>query len=193
LLAAVFAKLRVQYDLYRFYGTNTSLLSFPSGTASFGKGAVDALEGREEAGNGSRLLLRPTLSAKAGPVIIVNRTDLASFHFSGRGPYYLEWSYETLLRDGDRVIENRTDFLYQVIKGPGGASLLAGPYYEIMKTSAGDIKRKRAGVMAYWVPRELPGLFKRPRLYAQIGRYLQDRNRDGEYMAALGMGVDVDL
>jgi mRNA-degrading endonuclease RelE of RelBE toxin-antitoxin system len=58
----------------------------------------------------SRLLIRPTLYAKAGPVIIVNQTDLAYFHFTGKGPYFLEWTYETLLQDGDHVIENRTNF-----------------------------------------------------------------------------------
>lgn len=192
-LAAVFAKIRVQYDVYRFYGTNTSLLSFPSGTAGFGRSEVDALEGREEAGNGSRLLIRPTLYAKVGPLIIVNQTDLAYFEFSGKGPYFLEWTYETLLRDGDRVLENRTNFLYQIMKGRGDVSLLAGPYYEIMKTGDADLKRKRAGVMGYWVPREVLGSFKRPRLYGQIGHYLQDRNRDGEYMASLGIGFDLDL
>src|SRR5512143_3300289 len=108
-LAAVFAKLRIQYDYYRFYGTNTSLLSFPSGTASFGKSDVKALEGTEQAGNGNRFLIRPTLYAKAGPVVIMNQTDLAYFHFTGRGPYFLEWTYETLLRDGDHLVENRTN------------------------------------------------------------------------------------
>jgi hypothetical protein len=125
-LAAVFAKLRVQYDLYRFYGTNSSLLSFPSATASFGRADVDALEGKEETGNGSRLLIRPTLYAKAGPVIIVNQTDLAYFHFAGKGPYFLEWTYETLL--GTETTLLRTDqLLFQIVKGPGDIALLAGP------------------------------------------------------------------
>jgi hypothetical protein len=192
-LAAVFAKIRVQYDLYRFYGTNTSLLSFPSATADFGRAEIDALEGKEEAGNGSRLLIRPTLYAKAGPAIIVNQTDLAYFHFAGKGPYFLEWTYETLLKDGDRVIENRTNILFPIIKGPGEVSLLAGPYYEFMHAGAADLKRKRAGVMAYWVPWDAVGELKRPRFYAQIGHYLEDRNRDGEYMASLGIGFDLDL
>ena len=192
-LAAVFAKLRVQYDLYRFYGTNSSLLSFPSATASFGRADVDALAGTEEAGNGSRLLIRPTLYAKAGSVIIVNQTDLAYFRFTGTGPYFLDWTYETLLKNGDYVIENRTNFLYQFIKGTGDISLMAGPYYEIMHTAAADLKRQRAGVMAYWVPWEAMGALDRPRFFVQIGRYIEDRNREGEYMAAFGMGFDLDL
>ncbi len=193
LLAAIFAKLRIQYDFYRFYGTNTSLLSFPSGTASFGRSEVKALEGTEQAGNGSRFLIRPTLYAKAGPVLIMNRTDLAYFHFSGRGPYFLEWTYETLLRDGDHLIENRTNFLYEIMKGPGEISFLAGPYYEIMRTAAAELERQRAGVMAYWVPREAVGSLRRPRFFAQVGYYIRDRNREGEYTVAAGMGFDLDL
>lgn len=192
-LIAVFAKLRMQYDLYKFYGTNSSLLSFPSATASFGRADVDALKGKEEAGNGSRLLIRPTLYAKAGPVIIVNQTDLAYFHFMGKGPYYLEWTYETLLKDGDHVIENRTNFLFQIVKGAGDTSLLAGPYYEIMHAAAADLNRQRAGIMAYWVPWDTVGTLKRPRFYTQIGYYIEDRNWEGEYMAAFGTGFDLDL
>jgi hypothetical protein len=191
-LAALFANFRVQYDYYRFYGTNTSLLSFPSATAPFGSADVDALKGQEEIGNGTRLLIRPTLYAKAGPIVILNQTDIAYFHFTGKGPYFLEWTYETLLRDGDHVLENRTNVLYQIRKGPGDASLLAGPYYEFMHAAAADLKRQRAGVMGYWVPWDTAGTLHRPRFYAQISRYIEDRNRKGEYMAAFGMGFDLD-
>jgi hypothetical protein len=47
--------------------------------------------------------------------------------------------------------------------------------------------------MAYWVPWDAVGALKRPRFFAQIGRYIEDRNREGEYMAAFGMGFDLDL
>lgn len=192
-LAAVFAKLRIEYDYYRFYGTNTSLLSFPSGTAPFGRADVDARKGTEQAGNGNRFLIRPTLYAKAGSVVIVNQTDLAYFHFTGRGPYFLDWTYETLLRDGDHLVENRTNVLYQAIKGPEEVSFLIGPYYEILHTAAADLNRQRAGVMAYWVPRDALGSFKRPRLFAQIGQYIKDSNREGEYTGAIAIGFDIDL
>ena len=192
-LAAVFVKLRIEYDYYRFYGTNTSLLSFPSGTAPFGRADVDAVEGTEQAGNGNRFLIRPTLYAKAGPLVIMNQTDIAYFHFTGRGPYFLEWTYETLLRDRDHLVENRTNALYEAVKGPGAASLLIGPYYEILHTVAADLNRQRAGVMALWVPYDAPGALKRPRLFTQVGYYLQDRNREGELTGAIAIGFDIDL
>lgn len=191
-LAAVFAKLRFQYDLYRYYGMNTSLLSFPSADSPFDSAEVDALDGMEEKGWGTRVLLRPTLYAKAGPVLIVNQTDLAYFRFPGTGPYFLDWTYETLLKDGDAVVENRTNILYEILKGTGEVSLMAGPYYEVMRTGAADLRRQRAGIMVYWVPWERLGSWDRPRVFAQVGRYLEDRNRDGEYMTTFGIGFDLD-
>ena len=192
-LAVVFAKVRVQYDRLRFYGRSSSLLSFPSSTASFASADVDDQKGTEEAGNGSRLLIRPTLYAKVGPIIIVNQTDLAYFHFTGKGPYYLEWTYETLLKDGDHVMENRTNVLYEIRKGPGDASLLAGPYYDIMRPSEASLERQCAGIMASWVPWDSVGGLNRPRFYGQIGHYIEDPNRKGENMVAIGMGFDLDL
>jgi hypothetical protein len=192
-LAAVFARLRLQYDLYRYYGMNSSLLSFPSPTSPFGSAEVDDMNGMEEKAYGTRVLVRPTLFAKAGPVVIVNQTDVAYFRFTGTGPYFLDWTYETLLKDGDHVVENRTNVLAEFVKGPGAVSFLAGPYYEIMRAGAADLKRQRLGLMAYWVPRERAGYLDRPRIFAQVGRYLQDRNRDGEYLFAFGMGFDLDL
>lgn len=47
--------------------------------------------------------------------------------------------------------------------------------------------------MGYWVPWEAAGTFKRPRFFAQIGRYMEDRNREDEYMAAHAMGFDLDI
>lgn len=191
-LAAIFAKIRVQYDLYRFYGTNSSLLSFPSATAAFGQEEVDAMEGSEEPGSGSRFLVRPTLYAKIGPALIVNRTDFALFRISGQGPYFLEWTYETLLKERDRVWENRTNILFEPWSGRGKARLMAGPYVEITHADAADVTRRRAGIMAYWVPWDRKAPLGQPHFFAQAGRYERDRNREGEYMATIGAGFDLE-
>ena len=192
-LPVIFAKVRLQYDVFRFYGRETALLSFPSADARFGRSEVEAKEGTEEAGYGNRILIRPTLYAKAGPFIISNQTDLAYFHFTGAGPYYLEWSYETLVRNGDHVVENRTNVLVQAWKGIGEASLLAGLFWEITHAAAADLTRRRAGVMAFWVPRNATTSVGRLRIFAQYGVYVSDRNREGEGFGAIGMGVDYDL
>jgi len=192
-LPVIFAKLRLQYDAFRFYGRNSALLSFPSADARFGRSEVEAKEGIEEAGYGNRILIRPTFYAKAGPLLISNQTDLAYFHFTGRGPYFLDWSYETLVKDGDHVWENRTNILVQAWKGVGQESLLIGPFWEITHAAAADLTRRRAGVMALWVPRETTTSVGRPRIFAQYGIYVSDRNREGEGFGAVGIGVDYDL
>jgi hypothetical protein len=191
-LPVIFAKLRVQYDVYRYYGNYAALLSFPSADAKFGREEIAAREGTEETGHGTRVLIRPTLMAKAGRVVITNQTDVAYFRFSGRGPYYLEWTYETLMKNGDQVIENRTNLLFEAWRGPGGAFLLTGPYYEIMRASADNLDRVRSGIMVFWEPRPAPVMQYRPRFYAQVGWYLRDPNRDGTMTAAAGMGFDLD-
>lgn len=192
-LPAVFAKLRLQYDAFRFYGRNTALLSFPSADSPFGRRDVKEKEGTEEAAYGNRVLIRPTLFAKAGPVIISNQTDIAYFHFTGRGPYFLDWSYETLVKNGDHVWENRTNVLVQAWKGAGAASLLAGPFWEITHATAANLTRRRAGVMAFWEPQSMMTSPVRPRIFAQYGIYVSDRNRQGEGFGAIGIGVDYDL
>jgi len=191
-LPVIFAKLRFQYDIYRYYGDYASLLSFPSADAKFGREEIAAREGTEERGFGTRALVRPTLMAKSGRVVITNQTDLAYFRFTGRGPYFLEWTYETLLKNGDTVVENRTNLLLEAWKGPRGASLLTGPYYEITRASAADLSRVRSGIMAYWVPRDARAVNYRPHFFAQVGWYLRDPNRAGTLTAAAGIGFDLD-
>ena len=192
-LPLIFAKVRLQYDVFRFYGRDTALLSFSSADARFGKHEVKAKEGAEEAGYGNRVLIRPTFYAKAGPFIISNQTDLAYFHFTGTGPYFLDWSYETLVKNGDHVWENRTNVLVQAWKGVGQESLLTGPFWEITHAAAADLTRRRAGVMVFWVPRNAMTPAGRLRMFAQYGIYVSDRNREGEGFGAIGIGVDYDL
>jgi len=187
---AIFAQVRLQGDLYRFFGEYGALLSFPSADSKYGKHEVDALSGEEETGWGRRVLLQPVLTAKAGPVIIRNTTDLAYYRFSGRGPYFLEWEYDTLLKDGDFLLNNRTAFLMATGKGSRSDTLLAGPFYEITHGSHADITRQRYGVQVYWTRPEPIWSFNQPRAYAQIGMNLRDRNRDNEAFFAAGVGFD---
>ncbi len=192
-IPAVFAALRVQYDLYRFFGTNGALLSFPESGARFGKDEIDALKGKEESGFGHRIMLQPTLQTKAGPVIVRNQTDLAYYRFDGKGPFFYEWEYDTLLEDGDVLVANRTELLIEAWKGRKGALLLAGPYYEITRASEAGLNRQRAGGELFWVPVDSLWSLDRPRIYSQAGVNLEDRNRKGEAFIVLGIGFDFHL
>ncbi|MEK6698772.1 MAG: hypothetical protein AABZ10_06995 [Nitrospirota bacterium] len=192
-MPAVFAKVRLEYDFYRFFGDFGALLSFTSADSPFGRREVKAKEGQEESAWGRRVLLQPTLYAKAGPVIISNQTDLAYYRFSGNGPYFLDWEYDTLLKDGDSVIANRTQFLLKPWKRGQEAMLLVGPYYEVTRAHDADLTRQRLGGVLYWVPADKLGSVDRPRIYSQLGVNLQDRNRDNEMFFTIGVGFDYDL
>lgn len=190
---AIFFNLRLEYDLYRFFGTNAGLLSFPDADAKFGRHELEDLEGSEEKAMGHRVLLQPTLYAQAGPILIMNKTDLAYYRFSGDGPYFLDWEYETLVKDGDAVITNRTQFVVPSWKGAGAAVLYLGPYYEITHAVDADITRQRVGGQVYWVPADTFRGMSKPRIYSQIGVNIQDRNRQGEVYLAIGVGADFNL
>lgn len=186
----LFFQARLQYDGYRFFGTNGALLSFPSADAKFGRDETKALKGQEETGWGQRVMVQPVITAKAGQVIIRNTTDLAYYRFDGKGPYFYEWEYDTLLKDGDHLIDNTTAFLLEAWKGPDAAMLLAGPFYQITNAARADITRQRIGVQAFWSSAGPIWSFSHPRVYGKLGVNLQDRNRDNELFLIAGMGFD---
>jgi hypothetical protein len=192
-MPALFAQVRLQYDLYGYFGTNGALLSFPSATAPFGDDEVKALKGQEESTIGQRLFFQPTLRGKLGPLYLRNQTDLAAYWFDGRGPYFYEWEYDTLLKSGDALIANRTHALFEAWKGKDNEILLMGPFYEVVYARGAELTRQRLGAAFYWVPMERVWSLSRPRFYAEIGYNLQDRNRDNQAFAVFGIGFDYDL
>ena len=72
-LPQIFAKLRLQYDAFRYYGRNSVLLSFQSADVRFGRSEVEAKEDTEEAGYGNRILICPTFYAKTGPFSVLGK------------------------------------------------------------------------------------------------------------------------
>jgi hypothetical protein len=188
----IFLSLRVQYDYYRFFGSNGSLLSFNSADAPFGDNAIKDRHD-EEVASGNRYMFQPTLQVKIDRVILRNQTDMAYYQFSGRGPYFLEQEYYTLLKDGDYLISNRTQLLYQAWQGRGGKTLLAGPYYEVTRADAAGITQQKVGGMLYWVPLDSIRGLDRPRIQLKGGYHLQDPDRQGQLFIACSVGFDFDL
>ncbi|HWR57415.1 MAG TPA: hypothetical protein VN328_00885 [Thermodesulfovibrionales bacterium] len=188
----IFLPLRVQYDHYRFFGSYSSLLSFNSANAPFGDSAVKNRHD-EETASGNRVMFQPTLQAKLDRVIFRNQTDIAYYMFSGRGPYFLEQEYYTLLKDGDYLISNRTQLLYQTWQRRGGETLLMGPYYEVTRTDAARITQQKIGGVLYWVPLDSIFGMDRPRLQMKGGYHLQDPDRQGQLFIAVSIGFDFDL
>ena len=187
-----FLPLRVQYDYYRFFGSQGSLLSFNSANAPFGDNVVKNRHD-EEAASGNRIMFQPTLQMKVDRFMLRNQTDIAYYHFDGRGPYFLEQEYYTLLKDGDYLISNRTQILYQAWQGRGGKTLFIGPYYEVTRADAAQITQQKIGGILYGVPLDSIRGLDRPRLQLKGGYHLQDPDRQGQLFIAVSMGVDFDL
>ena len=187
---ALFAHLRLQYDYFSYFGANACLLSFPTAAAKFGKDELEELEGQEESSWGQRVLFQPVLTGKLGPFILRNTTDLGYYRFDGAGPYFYEAEYDTLLKDGDLLVNNQTACLLQAWKGGEENMLMTGPFYEITHAAEANINRQRVGLQFYWLPAATAWIFDQPRVYGRIGINLQDRNRDDEIFFGAGCGAD---
>jgi hypothetical protein len=188
----IFLALRAQYDYYKFFGSHGSLLSFNSADAPFGDNVVNERRD-EEATSGQRFLFQPTLQAKMDRLIFRNQTDLAYYQFSGRGPYFLEQGYYTLLKNGDYLISNRTELLYEVWQRQRSKILLAGPYHEVTRADAARITQQKIGVLLYWVPVGSFHGLDRPRIVVKAGYHLKDPDRQGQLFVLFDMGFDFDL
>lgn len=184
--------LRIQYDYYRFLGTSYGLISFDSARANLSEEGISNRKD-QEAAKGHRFLFQPTLRGKVGPVFFRNQTDLAYYYFSGRGPYFLELEYFTLLKDGDWLVSNRTEAAVELWKGNGGKTLLSGPYYEVTRAGDAQITQQKVGALLYWVPMEKLASLDRPHLALKLGYHLQDPERQGQLYALLAVGFEFDL
>lgn len=187
-----FLVLRAQSDLYRYLGANGALLEFPEKNAPFGDAAMDAAAGHELSRFGGRGLLQSTLRAKLGRIVVQNQTDLAWYAFGNGGPYFLEREYDTLLKNGDGLVANRTAILAELWASGSEGKLWIGPTYEVQRTFVGGLRRQRLGGAMHFCPTGKLGAVARPRLVFQIGVNLQDANRDGQLFLAGAIYADFD-
>jgi hypothetical protein len=184
--------LRIEYDYYRFFGAGYGLLSFDSPQASLNEERISDRKDQEVA-NGHRFLFQPTLQGKIGAVIIRNQTDLAYYYFSGKGPYFLELEYFTLLKDGDWLVSNRTQAIVEFWKGSKGQTLLMGPYYEVTRAGDAQITQQKIGALLYWVPMEKLASLDRPHVGLKVAYQLEDPERQGQLYVQFAVGFEFDL
>ncbi len=189
----LFLPLKLEYDYDRYFGRNWGLLSFPSARSSISDDAIKQKSDRneEEATDGHRLLFQPTLQAKIGPVYLRNQTDLAYYFFSGKGPYFLDLEYYTLLKDRDLLISNETTVLFEIWKGSSKRVLLAGPYYEVTRVRDAEITQQKIGIAFSFTPWETIGMLDKPYLQIKFGYYLEDPDRQQQVYLLIGMGFDL--
>lgn len=187
-------QLIAESTLYRYYGGGAAaLLSFPAGDAPFGDREVDARKGEAESAWGLRLLLKPVLRLPLGPALLRNVTQIAWLSFGGTGPYFLEWEYDTLLKDGDWYLADTLQALMTVWHGGSEAALRLGPFYEIARAGAAGIVQQRAGLVAVWTIADDLGALRRPGLGLEAGFHLSDPNRQGEPYVLLGIEMYFDF
>lgn len=186
-------QLRLQYDRYHFFGQYGSQLSYGAGDEPFGDKEIETRKGEEKTGTGNRILFQPTLQMKFGRYIVRNRIDYAVYTFSGKGPFYHEWEYDTLLKTSDNLFANQLMFFYEFISKSNGKRLLFGPYHEYVRASHAKLVRTRMGANLYYSPMAKYLGFNQPRIWAQAGWNLRDRNRDDEFFFVTGIGADFTL
>jgi hypothetical protein len=187
----LFLQMHVQYDYIEYLGINDSLLSFPSANSPYGD-EVRKDRHDEEKTHGSRIMFQPTIQGKVDSFIIRNQTDLAYYTFAGRGPYFFELWYDTLMKDGDCLVANRTQFLYAFLDRKR-KKLLAGPYYEVTKAFDTQITQQKLGVALYWEPASSLFHISHPHLGVMSGYHLEDPNRQGQFYFIVGAGFEFDL
>jgi hypothetical protein len=182
--------LHLQYDMFQFFGANGALLSFDSAKAQYNYDQVTDRAGEEETGIAHRVLLRPTLRAQFGQIIIMNNTDLVYYHFEGKGPYFFDWEYDALLEGDDFIVDNRTELLIEAWKDGDAACFMMGPYYHVTQTVWTGNRRQRLGWEMMLIPSDKLGSLGQFRIYTQIGANLEDRNWKNQLYAILGIGSD---
>jgi hypothetical protein len=182
---APFFSLRAEYELLLFPGTTRGLVSLDSSSASFGAPTLDALP--VESGVGHKLQLSPTLYARIGPALLQSRLDAAYYRYGGRGPVLYEVEHDTLVRRGDVVLDSRTDIVFTLWQAAGEPRLLAGPSYDVTRALGTEVQRQRAGGVLVVKTGDGWGLLRRPTIFVEVGVNAQDRNRDGQPFAALGL------
>ena len=186
-------QLRLQYDHYHFFGQHGSLLTYGSGNEAFGDDEIKGRKGEEITGTGDRILFQPILQMKFGPYIVRDRIDYAAYSFSGDGPFYHEWEYDTLLTTNDHLFVNQLMLYYELIPKSDGEHLLFGPFHEYVRASNAKLVRTRVGANLYYAPAVKCLGFNQPRIWAQAGWNLKDRNRDDEIFFVIGVGADFSL
>ncbi|HEY5955794.1 MAG TPA: hypothetical protein VIV60_04540 [Polyangiaceae bacterium] len=186
-------QLKVQADWFGFYGANGALLRFADRDSRFGRSEQKSLKGQEATGTGYRVLLTPVLRARVGPIVARNQTDVAYYQLDSEPGYYLEWEYDTLLKNRDWVVSNRAALLGVLWEGKGTETLLLGPAHEVTHAFGTDITRHRLELMIYLEPATRWLGLDRPRLFGLTGLNLRDRNRDNQPFLVVGAGADFDI
>ena len=143
----------------------------------------------------------PTLQLKLWRIVLLNELELAAWFIhgdeqqNGTDIYWLDPMNDTLVPRGTltATLRNRPMLLFEAWKGEGEARLLTGFLHEYNYAFAAKIVRNRVGAAIIYTPADQWGVFSRPTVGLLMGTNLEDRNRDDEFWAFLGIRSDYDL
>lgn len=184
---APFLLLRAEAEGFRYFGSRGSLLSFDRADAGFGSRELDARKGQEESTGGRRLVLQATPQVQAGHLAFRHQVTASFWRFGGRGPWFYEADSDTLLRDGDRVLDQQSLLCWAF--RPAAWTFWAGITYQDTRARAAGLLRQRAGLTcAFEAAEPRPG-WGRLRGGVVVGRNLEDRNRKGDLYAMGSVGT----
>lgn len=186
---------RFEYRTIMYFGAFGYGLSFPSADSPFGDDEVDPRieAGEHEFGMGHRFGVLPTFQLALGPLIIRNVGEYYYHYLNGfEGPYLRERLHDQLQRtDGDFMMLNATTLAYALWDPPGEGLWILGPYYEYTRGFDAGTTRHRVGGVTAFIAADNWGNARRPRIYAQSGVNLADRNREGAFFIQGGFGFDI--
>lgn len=180
-------KLRASYDAIATTGLAMGLgygLSFPSANAPFDGDTLEARKGEEQASLSHRLAIKPTVQAKAGPVVLINELEIGAWFVQGpSGEWWYDVFYDTLIRRGeiDGVLQNRTILAAEAWAGTGEERLLIGAVNQVVHAFGSEIERDRLGGFIAFTPTENIWGIARPTLLVMPGVTLVDPNRQYEF------------
>lgn len=178
--------LRAEADQLRYTGQHGGVLSFERSSLPFGQPVLDARRGDEESASARRVQAQATLQYRAGPLVFRVPLNLVWTRNAGRGPWFYDPQYDTLLRDGDRLQD--TSLQVGWAGGTGLGELVVGPSYEVTRTREAGLERRRAGLFGLLRRASPAGWLVEPYLAFQVGRDLRDPNRRGQINTQLALG-----
>lgn len=192
-------KLEVSYDAILYtslplgYGYG---LSFPSPAGPYDGDTLKDRKGEEQLGLNHRLTFKPTVQAKAGPVILVNETEISGWFAHGpTGEWWYETFYDTLVKRGelDGVIMNRTVLAAEAWTAAEDERLLVGVVNQYVYALGSTIERERVGAAVIFTPFANLWGIARPTFMVMSGVTLLDPNRQYEPWVEGGIFLSWDF
>lgn len=178
--------LRAEGQQIRFTGRYGGVLSFQHAHDPFGQPVLVQRRGEEEKESARRLLVQATLQYQTGSFFFRAPFAAVWTRNAGQGPWYYDPYADTLLADGDRLVDAHVQAGWTGSTEVG--DLAIGPGYQLTRTREAQLERRRAGLFVFLTrPRPLGG-FQRPYLAFNAGRVLQDPNRTRQIFIEASIG-----